>query len=128
MGGRGAYSEGKASGFTYETVGKIDGVKIINPTSKRDSLKLPEESHTARNRYLILDKAGVFRQYREYNENHQVVFEIGYHFESGMSKGGESVLHVHEYASPGVEHRGKARDITTDEIMRYKSLLKGVKM
>ena len=45
MGGRGTFAAGKQAAYTYETVGKVDGVKIINPIDKSKSLKLPEESH-----------------------------------------------------------------------------------
>ena len=31
MGGRGTFAAGKQVAYTYETVGKVDGVKIINP-------------------------------------------------------------------------------------------------
>ena len=46
MGGRGTFAAGKQAAYTYETVGKVDGVKIINPIDKSKSLKLPEESHS----------------------------------------------------------------------------------
>ena len=47
MGGRGTFAAGKQAAYTYETVGKVDGVKIINPIDKSKSLKLPEESHSS---------------------------------------------------------------------------------
>ena len=47
MGGRGTFAAGKQVAYTYETVGKVDGVKIINPIDKSKSLKLPEESHSS---------------------------------------------------------------------------------
>ena len=34
MGGRGRFAAGKQVAYTYETVGKVDGVKIINPIDK----------------------------------------------------------------------------------------------
>ena len=39
MGGRGTFAAGKQVAYTYETVGKVDGVKIINPIDKSKSLK-----------------------------------------------------------------------------------------
>ena len=84
MGGRGTFAAGKQVAYTYETVGKVDGVKIINPIDKSKSLKLPEESHSNVG-YVLYDKDGVFHQYRKYNSNHEVVLEIGYHRCSGNS-------------------------------------------
>lgn len=59
-------------------------------------------------------------------DNHLPVFEIGYHFESGLSKHGEPVLHVHEYSKPGIEHRLRSRKITQKEYEKYKKYFKGV--
>ena len=66
MGGRGTFAAGKQVAYTYETVGKVDGVKIINPIDKSKSLKLPEESHSSVG-YVLYDKDGVFHQYRKNN-------------------------------------------------------------
>lgn len=55
------------------------------------------------------------------------IFEIGYHFEKGMSKQGEHVFHVHEYPIPGIENRQPARNITPQEYEKYKRFFKGVK-
>ena len=127
MGGRGTFAAGNNIPYKYKTVETIDGVKVLQPIEPKSSFNLPVESHSS-TRYLLLDKAGVFRQYREYNEKHEVIFEIGYHFESGMSKKGEPVLHVHEYSPPGIQNRGKARPITEKEIERYRNLFRGVKL
>lgn len=77
MGGRGTYSAGQSPKYNYKTVGKIGDVKILAPIDKAKALKLPEESHTAGNKYVLLDKDGVFHQYREYNSNHEVALELG---------------------------------------------------
>ena len=90
MGGRGTYSTGQSPKYTYETVEKIGDVKVLAPIDKAKSLKLPEESHTAGNKYMLLDKDGGFHQYREYNSNHEVVLEIGYHHERVLGKGSEN--------------------------------------
>ena len=37
MGGRSRFAAGKQVAYTYETVGKVDGVKIINPIDKSKS-------------------------------------------------------------------------------------------
>ena len=102
MGGKGTYSTGKSPEFTYKTVGMIGDVKILEPMDETLSRKLPEESHTPGTSYVLLDKDGVFHQYREYNSNHEVVLEIGYHQESSLGNG--DVLHVHLYRTPGVDN------------------------
>ncbi len=83
MGGRGAFSERKNDAYSYHTVGYIDGVKVLQPIDSRRSLKLPEEAHSASS-YVLLDKNGVFHQYREYDSNHKVVLEIGYHNDADL--------------------------------------------
>lgn len=128
MGGRGTFASGNNVAYTYETIGKIDGVKIIRPIDKTKSLKLPEESHSSVG-YVLYDKDGVFHQYREYNAKHEVVLEIGYHYEKNLGKG--DVLHVHVYNTPGVIHHGTATKYVISPgnpiYEKYKKLFKGVK-
>ncbi len=126
MGGRGTYTVGNNVAYTYETAGKIDGVKVLRFTVQPSRNKLPEEAHSSE-KYILLDRNGVFHQYREYDSSHRLVFEIGYHFESGLSKNGESVLHAHSFHSPGVENRSKARLLTDSELKKYRKYFKGVK-
>lgn len=128
MGGRGTYSVGRQVAYAYQCVDKIDGVKVLKPMDSKKSLKLPEESHTSGNKYILLDKDGVFHQYREYDKNHKVVLEIGYHQEKGLGKG--DVLHIHIHQKPGIENHS---DITTEkrllsrkEYQKYKKFFKGV--
>lgn len=130
MGGRGTYAVGNNVAYTYQTVDKIDGVKVLEPIDKSRSLKLPEESHTAGNQYIVLDKNGIFHQYRKYDENHKVSIEIGYHTEPNFGEG--KVLHIHIYHTPGVEnHRStttESRKLTRSEYNRYRKFFKGVKI
>lgn len=127
MGGRGTFAAGKPTEFTYRAVGEIEGVKVLEPMNNKRSFNMPAESHKSKN-YIVLDKTGRFRQYTEYNDEHLPIFEIGYHFENGLSKAGEAVLHVHEYSLPGIENRRKARKIKPWEITKYKKFFKGVKL
>lgn len=90
MGGRGTYAVGNNVAYAYKTVGKIGDIKILRPIDNTKSLKLPEEAHSSF-KYLLLDRDGVFHQYREYNANHEVIREIGYHHEKSLGKG--DVLH-----------------------------------
>ena len=128
MGGRGTFAAGRDVEYTFYTVGFVDGIKIINPIDGTKALKLPEESHKSTG-YVLYDKNGVFHQYREYNKDHEVVLEIGYHHESSLGKG--DVLHVHIHTIPGVDYHKLARKFRIypgDEIYeKYKSLFKGVK-
>lgn len=106
MGGRGSFSKGKETAYKYKTVDIIDGVKVIQPAREKMSYKLPEESHSSR-AYLLYSRVdGTFHQYREYNENHEVVLEVGYHMENDLGKG--KVLHMHIYTIPGVFYHDKA--------------------
>jgi len=127
MGGRGTFAAGRTVAYTYETVGFIDGIKILEPIDKSKALKLPEESHSSTG-YVLYDKDGVFHQYREYNVGHEVVLEIGYHHERSLGQG--DVLHVHIHTLPGVDNHAKAdkyRIGPGDPIYeKYKRLFKGV--
>ena len=126
MGGRGAYSEDKQQNYVYETVGKVEGIKVLAPIDKKLSHSMPAEAHSS-NSYIILDrKYGKFRQYREYNNNHLPTFEVGYHFESGLSENGKNVFHIHEFSKPGIENRQGSRLMTPDEISKYKKYFKGI--
>jgi hypothetical protein len=129
MGGKGTYSTGQSPAYTFETVGHIGDVKILAPIDKTKSLKLPEESHTPGNKYVLLDKDGVFHQYREYNDNHEVVLEIGYHHEKDLGQG--DVLHVHIHNKPGVENHSRATKYKIGPgdpyYEKYKHLFVGVK-
>lgn len=128
MGGRGTYADGNNVSYTYETVGMIDQVKVLQPIDKRKSYKLPEESHTAKNSYILLDKDGVFHQYREYDANHRVILEIGYHHEKELGKG--DVLHIHIHQKPGIDFHNdpstEKRKLTHQEYQRYRKFFKGV--
>lgn len=128
MGGRGTYAIGNNVPYTYKTVGKIEGVKVLEPMNSKRSLKLPEEAHSSSS-YVLLDKDGVFHQYREYDSKHRVILEIGYHHEPRFGKG--DILHVHIHKSPGVEFHNEAKK---ERIYpghpiyeKYKKFFKGVK-
>ena len=123
MGGRGTFAIGKKVDYTYRTVGEIEGVKVLEGIGNIH--KLPEESHTS-NAYIRLDRNGKFYQYREYDKNHYLKFEIGYHREPNILKSGKPVFHVHEY-SPNMSDR-TTRAISKKEYEKYKKYFKGVKL
>lgn len=130
MGGKGTYSIGNNTAYTYKTVDMIGDVKVLKPLNEKKALKLPEESHTPGNKYVLLDKDGVFHQYREYDDNHKVIFEIGYHHEASLGSG--DVLHVHIHKTPGVDGHNTAQKFTIGPghpiYEKYRFLFKGVKI
>ena len=127
MGGRGTFASGNQVPYTYETVDIIDGVKVLKPMDSSKALKLPEEAHSSSS-YILLDKDNVFHQYREYNTNHEITLEIGYHHEPGLGKG--DVLHIHIHKKPGIDYHNDPtttkRKLTRAEYEKYKPYLKGV--
>lgn len=129
MGGRGTYAVGNNVPFSYKTVDKIEGVKVLEPVDNKRSFKLPEESHT-RNSYIVLDKNGIFKQMRFYNDKHETIFEIGYHNENTLGK--ERVLHVHLYKNPGdINHKRAQKFVIgpgNEYYEKYKKYFKGVKL
>lgn len=135
MGGRGTYSKNNPPvGFAYKTVDKIEGIKVLMPVDEKKQPKLPEESKSS-SAYVLYNRDGKFVQYREYNKNHEVVLEIGYHHDSKLTPKGQQardVLHVHFYDPPGVGNHGKATVrvlYKSDPIYhKYKFLFKGVVM
>ena len=128
MGGRGTFASGNNAAYTYKTVGKIAGIKILQPKNSSASLKLPEEAHSSKG-YLLLDKSSVFRQYREYNDRHEVILEIGYHNEPALGRG--KIFHAHIHLTPGIVNHGEAQKIKllpgNPLYEKYKHLFKGVK-
>lgn len=130
MGGRGTYASGKDVEYTYESIGEIGGIKVLVPIGK-GSLSLPEESHSSSS-YISLDKNGVFKQLRVYNEKHEAIFEIGYHNEPKLIKGVGKVLHVHIYNKPGeINHKNATSYLIgpgDKYYEEYKHVFKGVEL
>lgn len=124
MGGRGTFASGNQVAYRYETVGTIAGVKVLEPTNKSGSWKLPEEAHSS-NAYILLNKEGEFKVYREYDSEHHLKLEIAYHVEPKLDKSGSKVLHIHTYDKDF--NRSKARPLTDSEYSKYKKYFKGVK-
>ncbi len=129
MGGRGTFATGKDVPYSYETVGFIEGVKVLEPINKQASRRLPEESHSSR-AYIKLNQDGRFSQYREYNNNHELIFEIGYHVEPKVfgSNNRKPVLHAHDYSNKdqGRAWHQRARPLTVAEFDKYKKYFYGL--
>ena len=124
MGGRGTFAAGKTVAYTYETAGKIEGVKVLQKLDKKASGGLPEEAHSSL-AYILLNKNGTFKMYREYDKNHYLRFEIGYHPEKNIDPSRKPVLHIHEYKPDDFSNR-TPRALTDAEYKKYKKFFKGV--
>ena len=129
MGGRGTYAVGKDVPYQYKTVGYVEGVKVLEPINPKASRRLPEEAHSSQS-YIKLDPDGKFSQYREYNENHELILEIAYHPEINVYHDGDTgrILHAHDYinSDKGNSWHHPARGLTQAEFDKYKKYFVGL--
>lgn len=123
MGGRGTFAAGNPVPYSYETVGKIGGVKVIKGINS-DSKGLPAEAHSS-NAYIQLHPDGKFKMYREYDKDHYLVKEIAYHPEPQLTGNHNPFLHIHEYKRDNFTDR-KPRLLTNDEYEKYKKYFRGL--
>ena len=125
MGGRGTFASGNSVAHSYQTVGTIAGVKVLQGINGKHGL--PEESHSSK-AYIKLKPNGTFHEMRIYDKDHYLVKEIAYHPEPNLNGGNrsENVLHIHEYKRDNFKDR-TSRLMTPGEINTYKKYLKGVK-
>lgn len=122
MGGKGTYAAGKNVPYTYETVGKIDGVKVLKGTGQAHNL--PEEAHSSK-AYLKVDGNGNFVRYREYNPDKTSHFDIDYHKEPKITGNKtEKIFHIHFYDKNGVRDV-VGRRLTKEEFDLYKKFFRG---
>jgi hypothetical protein len=117
MGGRGSYASGNRT-YEYETVGTIEGVKVLEKINKRDSSSLPVESYSSK-AYVLIGKDGEVKQYREFNDDHTRKFDIDYQHESKISKQPKS-FHIHYYGPQYRNGRSSPMPITEDELSKYR--------
>ena len=122
MGGRGAYTQGKASGYTYETVDTYEGVKILRGMPGTGLHDLPAEAHSSE-MYLKLHKDGTMNMLRIYGKDHYLQLEIAYHPEPELTGNHEPVLHMHHYDKNF--NRSKAEYLDANTIAKYKRYMKG---
>lgn len=121
MGGRGTYAIGNMVVYTYQTVGKIEGVKVLSGLDGKHGL--PEEAHSS-SAYIKLKPDGTFHEMRIYDKEHYLVFELAYHPEPNIDPSRKPVLHYHQYDREF--HRTKARKATKAMKKHFKKYLKGV--
>ena len=117
MGGRGTYASGNNVPYTYETLTKIDGIKVLVGLDGKHGL--PEEAHKS-NAYIQLNSDGSVRMIRFYDSQHRLRYEIAYHRERNIDPSGKPVLHYHVYDITGAaKWHGKARKATKAMRKRY---------
>ena len=122
MGGRGTFASGKNVAYTYETVDKIEGVKVLRGINGKHSL--PEEAHSSL-AYIKLKPNGTFHEMRIYDKEHYLVAEIAYHPKHKLTGNYQPVLHIHEYKRNNFLDR-PPRLLTDEEYKKYKKYFKGV--
>ena len=120
MGGRGTFAAGNNVDYTYQTVGYIEGVKVLEDLNGKHNL--PEEAHSS-SAYILTDRNGNFVRYREFNSDHTSKFDIDYHPEKKISGNYNPVFHIHEYKNGIRSPLG--RPLTEREYAKYKKYFRG---
>ena len=114
MGGRGTYAVGNNVPFTYQTVGKVNGINVLKGIGGKHGL--PEEAHTS-SAYISLHQDGKVKQLRLYNSNLTAKADIEYSVHQGKLS-----LHAHDYVG-GV--RQSARPLTNQEKKEFMKFFGG---
>lgn len=116
MGGRGTFAVGKTVPYSYQTVGVIEGIKVLKGLGSKHGL--PEEAHTSSS-YISLHHNGKVKQLRLYNENLTAKTDIEYSVHQGKLS-----LHAHDYIN-GI--RQPARVLTANEKKNFLKFFGGAK-
>lgn len=124
MGGRGTFASGNNVAYTYETIGKYEGIKILKGIAGTGLHDLPSESHSS-NMYMKLHKDGTMNMLRIYGKDHYLTKEIAYHPEPNLTGNHKPVLHIHEYKRDNFAER-TPRLLTKSEYIKYKKYFKGL--
>ena len=132
MGGRGTYAVGNNVGYTYETIGFIEDVKVLKGMDGKHGL--PEESHSS-TAYIKLKPDGTFHEMRIYDDGHILIMEIAYHPEKSLTGNNHTpILHYHTYdeefsrKATGSFTRSPARLLTNEMKRKYKKYFRGIKL
>ena len=121
MGGRGTFAAGNNVAYTYNTVGEIEGIKVLSGINGKHGL--PEEAHSS-SAYIKLKPDGTFHEMRFYDKDHYLVLEIAYHPEPKLDPSRNPVLHYHTYDRQF--NRSSAAKMTKSMKKHFKKYLKGV--
>jgi len=117
MGGRGTFAIGNNVEYQYETIDKIEGIKVLKGKEGTGKHGLPEESHLSE-AYISINANGKVKQIRFYNENHTA--KVDYDFSMHQ---GKVFLHAHDYKNG---ERLPARALTKEELHRIKKYFGGI--
>jgi len=98
----------------YETVNKIDGIKVLKGLNGKHAL--PEESHSSSS-YIALNQNQTVRQIRLYNSDLTAKTDIEFSVHQG-----KLLLHAHDYID-GI--RQPARELTEKEHELYDKFFGG---
>lgn len=123
MGGRGTFAIGNIVPYTYETVDKIEGIKVLQGIG--DKHDLPVEAHSSE-AYIQLYHDGNFKMLRFFDDKHYLKLEIGYHPEKDLDKSRKPILHIHEYPVHDDFSKRTTRLMKEDEYEKYKKYFGGV--
>ena len=104
MGGRGTFAAGNPVPYSYQTVGYVNGVKVLEGANGKHGL--PAEAHSS-SAYISLHHSGEVKQIRLYNPNLTAKTDIEYSIHQG-----KLMLHAHDYVD-GI--RQPARNLTDFE-------------
>ena len=125
MGGRGTFASGNNVAYTYETIDKYEGVKVLSGMPGTGLHDLPAEAHSSE-MYLKLHKDGTMNMLRIYGkDDHLLKMEIAYHPEPRLTGNHEPVLHIHYYGKD-FKH-GPAQYLDKQTFEKYKKYMKGRK-
>lgn len=125
MGGRGTFASGNPVLYTYKTVDKYEGVKILTGIPGTGLHDLPVEAHSSE-MYLKLHKDGTMSMLRIYGkDDHMLKMEIAYHPEPRLTGNYDPVLHIHYYDKDFAH--GRAQYLDRQIFEKYKKYMKGQK-
>ena len=131
MGGRGTFAAGNSVPYSYQTMGTIEGVKVLQGIDGKHSL--PESAHSS-DAYIKLKPDGTFHEMRVYGKDHVLQLEIAYHPEPSLTGDRQTpVLHYHTYDDrfsknkTGSFSRSNAAFLPAEMMKKYRKYLKGVK-
>lgn len=124
MGSRGSFLE--SGGFSaparWQTVGYVEGIKVLAPKDPKASISLPERSNTPGTAYISYRKDGTFNQYIVFDESRMPIYRIDY----GIHRGRKS-LHVHYYKAGNTLPNPSELKQGEPLYEKHKLLFKGVK-
>lgn len=123
MGSRGSFLE--SGGFSapakWQTVGYIDGIKVLRPKDPKAKPNLPGFSNTPSTAYLLLRDNGEFSQLRVFDADRKPILDVDF----GKHANKKS-LHAHKYVNGDREKNPIMLKPGNNIYEQYKRLFKGV--